>query len=45
MQHFNIDPHNDDLGMRVRNAKAFLAQIRRSGNAMEPDHFPSRSKR
>lgn len=45
MQHFNIDPWNDDMGQRVKAAKAFLTLVRRSGNALEPDHFPVRDRR
>lgn len=44
MDTFNIDPHNDDLGTRVKEAKEFLELVRRSGNALEPDHFPVRKR-
>lgn len=45
MHRFNIDPWNDDMGNRVRDAKAFLTLVRRSGNVLEPDHFPDDRKR
>lgn len=44
MDVFNIDPHNDDMGNRVKEAKAFLELVRSSGNALEPDHFPNRKR-
>lgn len=45
MSLFNIDPHNDDMGRRVKEAKTFLELVRRSGNALEPDHFPRPRRR
>src|SRR5690606_11235086 len=45
MSLFNIDPHNDDMGRRVKEAKNFLELVRRSGNALEPDHFPRPRRR
>lgn len=38
----NIDPNNDDMGNRVREAKSFLQSVRHSGNAIESAHFPDK---